>query len=280
MSREDQPRDDQTRDDQYRGDQYRGDASHPRPEQPSVVPAAGWGAPARAHDAAWQQGGQPTAQQAAAGWGGAAPQGPGRRGMTRTQKGIAAAGVAVVLAAGAGAAVYAATGATTARANGQDAAGKLGPGGEAGFAQDGHGAGGAAPEGFGPAGMGAGMLGQVLHGEYVMLRNSENVTMVMQAGTVTAVSSGSVTVRSTDGFEQAYALTSETEYASRSAGRGQQGSQSGSTGSSSTLATGQSVSVTALKDGLSALTVMATSTSGTGGTTSGGSTPGGSGSSS
>jgi hypothetical protein len=237
-------------------------------------PAAGWGAPAQ------QQQGQP-----AAGWGAAPPQGPGRRGMSRTQKGAAAAGIAVVLAAGAGAAVYAATGSNSGAGTAQGGlgqpggAGQPGSGGQSGFGQDGHAADGVAPDGFGPAGMGAGTMGQVLHGEYVVLRDSQNVTMVMQTGTIAAVSSGSVTVKSTDGFQQTYALTSQTEYLSRTAGRSQRGSQSGSSsGSSSSLATGQTVSITALKDGLSALTVSATSASaGTtqGGTGSSGSAPGG-----
>jgi hypothetical protein len=186
--------------------------------------------------------------------------------MSRTQKGLAAAGIAVVLAAGAGAAVYAATGtggAGTAPGGGGQtgAGGQPGAGGQSGFGQDGRAAGGAAPDGFGPAGMGAGTMGQVLHGEYVVLRDSENVTMVMQTGAITAVSSGSVTVKSTDGFQQTYALTSQTEYLSRAAGRSQRGSQSGSSPGSSSLATGQTVSITALKDGLSALTVSETSAS-------------------
>ncbi|WP_413249900.1 hypothetical protein [Sinomonas flava] len=240
--------------------------------RPSVEPTV----PAGTHDAAWQQGAQPAAGwgapapqqgQPAAGWGAPAPHGPGRRGMSRTQKGLAAAGIAVVLAAGAGAAVYAATGSTsgagTAQGVGQPGAGgQPGTGGQSRFGQDGSAQDGVAPDGFGPAGMGAGTMGQVLHGEYVVLRDSQNVTMVMQTGTITAVSSGSVTVKSADGFQQTYALTAQTEYLSRTAGRSQRGSQSGSSsGSSSSLATGQTVSITALKEGLSALTVSATSAS-------------------
>ncbi|WP_430297054.1 hypothetical protein [Sinomonas sp. B1-1] len=241
--------------------------------RPSVEPSV----PGGTHDAAWQQGAQPAAGwgapapqqgQPAAGWGAAPPQGPGRRGMSRTQKGAAAAGIAVVLAAGAGAAVYAATGSTSGAGTAQGgvgqpgANGQPGTGGQSRFGQDGGAQDGVAPDGFGPAGMGAGTMGQVLHGEYVVLRDSQNVTMVMQTGTITAVSSGSVTVKSTDGFQQTYALTAQTEYLSRTAGRSQRGSQSGSSsGSSSSLAIGQTVSITALKDGLSALTVSETSAS-------------------
>jgi hypothetical protein len=192
--------------------------------------------------------------------------------MTPVQKGLAAAGVAVVIAGGAGAAVYAATNAgNAANAANQGFAG--GPGGAAGQGQAGSGANGGFQGGFGgPGNLGVGAAGQAVHGEYVVQRNGQYVTELEQSGTITSVSSGKITVKSGDGFEQSYAITSDTAIASfggrGNRGQGQSQSQQGSL-SASSLASGQTVRVTALKDGNSALSILVSSTTGTSSGTSG-----------
>lgn len=241
-------------------------------------PAQGWGAPQQG-----QTGPSPYGQpaqgwggaerlypQQSAGWGsqpasGSRSVGSRWRGLTTPQKGLAAAAAAVVIAGGAGAAVWAATSSSTVAnglgAGGQGAGGQGGPGGQSGT-QNGHGLGAqdGARGGFGAAGLGTGLLGQVLHGEFVVVQNNTNVTMVEQVGTVTAASAQSVTVKSTDGFQQSYALSSSTQIGARAA-RGQGTSGSGSQSSTTTsLAQGQTVMVIALKDGLAAQTIAITGT--------------------
>lgn len=260
-----------------------GVATHDAAQAAGSQPAAGWGAPEQGQPA-YGPSGQPAAgwggpeqlyPQQGTGWGaqpasGSRSVGSRWRGSTATQKGLAAAAAAVVIAAGAGAAVWAAT-SSSADANGLAAGGQGfggqgaaqgGPGGQAG-AQNGQGLGGqdgSARGGFGAAGLGMGLLGQVLHGEFVVVQNNTNVTMVEQTGTVTAVSGQSVTVKSTDGFEQSYAISSSTQIGARAA-RGQAGSGSGSQSSTTTsLAQGQTVMVIALKDGLAAQTIAITGT--------------------
>jgi hypothetical protein len=194
--------------------------------------------------------------------------------MTPVQKGLAAAGVAVVIAGGSGAAVYAVTSAgNAANAANQGFAG--GPGRAAGQGQAGSGVNG----GFqgGPGNLGLGAAGQAVHGEYVVQRNGQYVTELEQTGTITSVSSGKITVKSADGFEQSYAITSDTAIASLGArgnrGQGQSQSQQGSL-SASSLANGQTVRVTALKDGNSALSILVSSATGTSSGTGGSSSSG------
>ncbi|GAB3271254.1 hypothetical protein GCM10027449_06880 [Sinomonas notoginsengisoli] len=115
--------------------------------------------------------------------------------------------------------------------------------------------GGARGQSFGAGGLGMGMLGEVLHGEFVVVRDNANVAMVAQTGSVTAVSGQSVTVKSADGFTQTYAMSSETQIGARGL-RGQGNTGSSGTSSSTSLAQGQTVSVTALKDGLAAQMVL------------------------
>jgi hypothetical protein len=117
---------------------------------------------------------------------------PRRLGLRGT---AAAVGVAAVIAALGGAAIYAATD------TGSHLAGPhQGPGGM--------------PGGPPPA-AGIGMHGSVgptigataLHGEFVVPDGAGGyTTMLSQTGTVTAVSPSSITVRSADGYTQAYAI--------------------------------------------------------------------------
>jgi hypothetical protein len=143
------------------------------------------------------------------------------------KRGLVVAGAATVLAAGAGVTAYglgsnaAAAGGTAAGAPG----GLAQSGTQGGLPQDGGSMGGPggmqapgsgtvpgqggdfAPNGLG--GMGSGVSAAV-HSEYVVEENGQYVTKVAQLGTVSAVSSGSVTVKSSDGFTRTYTLSGET----------------------------------------------------------------------
>lgn len=231
------------------------------PQQDRQQPAQGWGAPERVYP------------QQAGGWGAPAPSaqrsaGARWRGLSTTQKGLAAGAAALVIAGGAGAAVWAATSANAGtNGNALGAQGGLGqgPGGQTGQngaqngAQNGQGFGAGGGRNLGAGGLGVGMLGQVLHGEFVVVQDNATVTMLEQTGSVTAVSGQSVTVKSTDGFTQTYAISSSTQIGSRGT-RGQSGTGSSGTGSSTSLAQGQTVTVAALKDGLAAQTILITGT--------------------
>ncbi len=65
--------------------------------------------------------------------------------------------------------------------------------------------------GMGP-GMGAlGVAGAPVHGEFVVPKTGGGYqTIVVQRGTVTAVSATSITLKSADGFSQTYAVTADT----------------------------------------------------------------------
>lgn len=180
-----------------------------------AAPGAGWGA-------GW--GGPPSAGTTGA---------PAASGKPWTMKrGLVVAGAATVLAAGAGATAYglgsnaAAAGGTAAGAQSGLAQGGLNQGGtQGGLPQDGGSMGGPggmqapgsgtvpgqggdfAPNGLG--GMGSGVSAAV-HSEYVVEENGQYVTKVAQLGTVSTVSSGSVTVKSSDGFTRTYTLSGET----------------------------------------------------------------------
>jgi len=122
---------------------------------------------------------------------------PRRWGLRET---AAAVGVAAVIAALGGAAIYAATeGSSHAfggphQAFGQGGGMPAGPGGQ-------HGSGG----GPGPTAVGSASL----HGEFVVPDGAGGYTTVLtQIGTVTVISSTSITVRSEDGFSQTYVISS------------------------------------------------------------------------
>jgi hypothetical protein len=223
-------------------------------------------------------------QHEAAAWGAPAPKpvaAGGDKGRTSPlKKGLIAAGIAVVLAAGAGAGVYAATGSSGDGNTAQGIAGEDGRfggplGEDAGGSVDGQMDGPMGRGGMGGPGE-LGMGAASLHGEYVVQRDNEYVTMATQTGTVSSAEDGKVTVKSADGYEQTYALADGTQVSDWGAGRGQDPSQQGTSGSSN-LAAGQTVRVTALKDG-STLTATMVQIADTGtGTTDGGGTGGGTG---
>jgi hypothetical protein len=122
----------------------------------------------------------------------------------------------------------------------------MGPGGQSGL--DGSGVTGGMGMDGGPGGLGMGSAGlsAALHSEYVVLQDSNYVTMAGQAGTVTEVSATSLTVKSDDGFSRTYAVGSDVEVTQ---GMRQRGSgTTSSTPSLSSVTTGASVRVTALKD--------------------------------
>ncbi len=246
----------------------------------------GWGAPGPTGPAAQGQGqgwGAPGPYAPGQGWD-ARPAGPvGTSGryrsalsrLTPVQKGLAVAGIAVVVAAGAGAAVYAAS---NSGSSASAASSNQGFGGAPGQAGNGQGLGQAGTGqnsggGFGgPGNLGVGGMGQAVHGEYVVQNNGQYVTELEQTGTITAVSGSQVTVKSVDGYVQAYAISSDTTIASF-AGRRQSQSSGGSL-SASSLESGQTVRVTALKDGNAALTILVSSTAGTSSNGSGSGTSG------
>jgi hypothetical protein len=86
--------------------------------------------------------------------------------------------------------------------------------------------------GFG-GGLGFGGFGGVLHGQFTVRKASGGYqTEDVQSGTVTAVSSSSITVKSADGYSATYAVASTTEVNAQAAGIG-------------TVKVGDTVSVTA-----------------------------------
>lgn len=128
-------------------------------------------------------------------WG--APAAPGDRHWS-TNKTLAAVGIAVVLAAAGGAVIYAAGG-QGGSANGPGFGG--GPGGPGG------GPGG--PPGFGRDNDAT--LPTAVHGQFVISDGHGGFsTELTQTGTVTDISSTSITARSDDGFTQTYVITTDT----------------------------------------------------------------------
>ncbi|KSU73857.1 hypothetical protein AS031_14285 [Pseudarthrobacter enclensis] len=129
------------------------------------------------------------------------------------------------------------------------AGGQLVPGDQPGMAApDGSTGGmdGGSMAGPGGLGMGMGGLNTAIHSEYVVLQDSSYVTMASQTGTVTSVSSDSLTVKSDDGFSRTYAVTSDVQVSQEMRQRG-----AGSTGTSlglSAVTSGATVRVTALKE--------------------------------
>jgi hypothetical protein len=124
-------------------------------------------------------------------WGAPEPE-PRRWGMRET---ATAVGVAAVIAGLGGAAIYAATGSDSPLMGAPHHA--AGPGTMPG-----------GPPGIGAHGPGTDSTSS-LHGEFVMPDGSGGYTTVLtQTGTVTAISSTSITVRSDDGYTQAYVVPS------------------------------------------------------------------------
>jgi hypothetical protein len=91
------------------------------------------------------------------------------------------------------------------------------------------------PGGFG--GLGLGGLGGVIHGQVTEPKSGGGYqTVDVQRGTVTAVSSSSITIKSADGYSATYAVSSTTEVNAQAAGIG-------------TVKTGDSVDITATVSG-------------------------------
>jgi len=126
-------------------------------------------------------------------WGAPVPAADRPNSPWSTKKIVIAAAVAVVIVAGGTIGVIAATnnGTTTA----------AGPGGAGGFG-GGRFAGGPGGAAFG--------LANALHGDFVVSVNGAYVTDRLQTGTVTAVSATDITLKSTDGYTQSYAINSGT----------------------------------------------------------------------
>ncbi|WP_346960427.1 hypothetical protein [uncultured Arthrobacter sp.] len=242
--------------------------------QPDVGAAPGWGAPAastnHAPDPAWAMPGHESTPPAAAGWG--APAAPGWGAPSGTaprisadkpwtlKRGLAVAGAAVVLAAGAGVGVYALTSSSAAASN--TAAGAAGgpggsqgsvpgmPGAQQGGFDDGGLSGPGGHDDFDAGGVGgmAGGLSSAVHAEYVVLNGSEYTTTAEQLGTVSEVSSSSVTVKSSDGFTRSYALGSDV-VVSHAQQRRQQAGGTGTQLSVADIVAGGTVRVVAAKAG-------------------------------
>ena len=236
------------------------DASDPTPV--TAPYAAAGGSPA-APSTKWRQAapGTPEAEQRAPGWGAPAAAAPKpSAGKPWTMKrGLAVAGATVVLAAGAGAGAYALTSSpannATAAAAGGPGAGTQGfapgmPGSQQGGPAEGGMPGQGGPNDFPAGGMGGmpGGLSAALHAEYVVLDGSDYTTKAEQQGTVSDVSSSSVTVKSADGFTRSYALGSDVKVSNTPQPRQQTGT-SGTELSVSDIVAGGTVRIVAVKEG-------------------------------
>lgn len=237
------------------------DAADPTPV---TAPYAAAGGSRAAQSAEWRQAapGAPEAEQRAPGWGAPAAAAPKRSaGKPWTMKrGLAAAGATVVLAAGAGAGAYALTSSqasspTAAAGAGGPGAGTQGfapgmPGSQLGGPAGGRMPGQGGPNDFASGGMGGmpGGLSAAVHAEYVVLDGSEYTTKAEQLGTVSDVSSTSVTVKSADGFTRSYALGSDVEVSNTPQRRPQAGT-SGTALSVSDIVAGGTVRIVAAKVG-------------------------------
>ncbi|MGG5174564.1 hypothetical protein ACQQCD_05980 [Pseudarthrobacter sp. J1763] len=190
-----------------------------------------------------------------AAWG-APAQGAKPASQWTVKKTVIAAGAAVVIAGGAAAAV-AVAGNNSAANNGTGANGIAGGQGLDGQAQDGQMGPGAQDGqiGGGMGGMDGGMAGpgniaalNSVHGEYVVLRNQKYVTVGEQTGTVTEVSSTSVTVKSADGFTRSYSIGTGVTVSSGGFGRRQTSTQT-TTPTIADVVKGATVRISALKNG-------------------------------
>lgn len=147
---------------------------------------------------------------------GAPQERPAQRWSSR--KTVAAVAIAVGVAAAGGAAIYAASGTSDASTAMQG-----GPGGQM----------------QGGPGGGQSTLASALHGEYVVSDgNGGYTTELMQTGTVTDISSTSLTAKSDDGYTKTYAIDSDTAV--------------GNNAALSSIATGDTVTVVATVSGADA----------------------------
>jgi hypothetical protein len=172
--------------------------------------------------------------------------------MDRIARPAALAGVAFVALAGGAGVGYAATHSTSTNAHDVAAVGASSPSPSAtpkpgsgpwsfkgnGSGPFGHGGFRMGPLGFG--GFGGGRFGGIVHGQVVVPKSGGGYqTLDVQQGTVTAVSSTSITVKSSDGYTATYAVTSNTTVDAKSAGIG-------------SVKTGDTVDITATVSGSTA----------------------------
>jgi hypothetical protein len=119
-----------------------------------------------------------------------------------------------------------------------------------GSAQGGFAGGGMSGQGgpgdFAVGGMGG--LSAAVHAEYVVLQGSEYTSMAEQLGTVSEISSSSVTVKSSDGFTRSYALGADV-VVSNLQQRRQQAGGTGTQLSVADIVAGGTVRIVAAKDG-------------------------------
>jgi hypothetical protein len=148
---------------------------------------------------------EPTTTPASTGWGDPAPPAsasgqPPKMGRPGARTAIAVA-VAVVVGAGAGIGIYAATATGSGSNAGRPAAPRNGTQrGPGGF--DGQG---------GPGSGGAAALRNALHGDFVVPDgNGGYTTERLQTGDVTALGATSISLRSTDGYQQTYTIDGDT----------------------------------------------------------------------
>src|SRR5664279_187621 len=198
-------------------------------------------------------------------WGAPPVASPATASQTRTRwkpwkKVAAGAALAAVVAVGGVAAVTAANASnesgSTQPGQGGNGAGGFGPG-AAGYGGSGTGM----PGGAGFGGRGSAMaLAEALHGEFVVETDSGGTqTERLQRGQVTAVSAGSLSASSTDGFAATYVIGSDLDV--------------------SGVAVGDTVRVVATVDGstVTAISVQSGTAGGPGGTGQGSGTGGGAG---
>jgi hypothetical protein len=178
----------------------------------------------------------------------------------RPSRPLAVAGVAVVALAGGAGVGYAATNSLTAKATDTAAVASASPSASpspsSGTPSSGAPHGWRGVRGGFPGGprLGFGLGGGVVHGQLTVPKSGGGYqTLDVQSGTVTAVSTGSVTVKSADGFTATYTVTSSTVVGAQSAGIGSvkkgdtifvTATVSGSTATAATI-----VDVTAIKNG-------------------------------
>ena len=234
------------------------------PDAPPGTDPRAWGSAPNAEPGAMPPAGD-AGTAAPAPWG-AQPPVAERKRMSTVAKSLTAVGVAAVIAVGGTVAVTSAnadntsSGSSSQRPMGGAGYGTAGTGGAAGT----EGAGGTGRGGgFGGGMASRSLIGGALHGEFVVADGTGTVTERLQTGSVTSISSSSITVLSTDRFTATYAVPSGVDV--------------------SALATGTTVTVIATVDGSTA-TVTSISVSGqaggagTGGfTRPDGSVPGGDG---
>ena len=184
--------------------------ARPDMEAPSV-----WGAPAAG----------PNVADPAVGGDGSAE---GKKKVSTMAKTLTAVGVAAVIAVGGTIAVTQANASTTSSTTPSGG----GPGGgQGGFGGAGGGAAGGGGAGGGTGGFGTGSttqgargngttsaIGTALHGEFVVASGSSTVTERVQTGAVAAVSSTSITVKSTDDYSATYAVGSGLDVSPYTAG--------------------------------------------------------------